>query len=539
MRRRAFFCAVAAAADAAAYYYHAAAPGGGDPGEAAAVAAADTDGDGVLSGPELRAAPALYPYTDANGDGKLNNFETRTFVGLADANDDNRISAEELASFAMPAIEATCWFFVSPAVLERMLGRPIRAQRVLRDGLAAFAGVRSAQVTATRTNPELSGRRLALPAETTPAPADSARSLSETPETLEVDFVIRVLEREVNALKSRLESAKSDSESAKELSNDVSAVATNFTEGASFLAVVASVAEAGEATTTATPRVEKETVVETEIQYVDNTVIWYQPEMWLLSFAMIGCCLAIFFLARRSRKVSPQEPEEEETPADPEAPKELKEEKRPADGGDADRLAPPTALPPGPGLPQQVVDVPYQQNSVVDIQDAPAPQSPQGDVLFERVGGRSRLPQSPPGVARAPLEGTSADHYAEEPVAVIDLTAEQPPAAPPARRPPRKEELSAPPARNPPGREELYERLKKLQRQGMGRASPDDVADIFAKGAEEELGPKEVRLKKALTRKFGKQGAKEIRNKSKNVASAFFADVTVQRPSLAPRYASG
>ena len=50
---------------------------------------------------------------------------------------------------------------------------------------------------------------------------------------------------------------------------------------------------------------------------------------------------------------------------------------------------------------------------------------------------------------------------------------------------------------------------------------------------------REVRLKKALTRKFGKQGAKEIRNKSKNVASAFFADVTVQRPSLAPRYASG
>ena len=39
--------------------------------------------------------------------------------------------------------------------------------------------------------------------------------------------------------------------------------------------------------------------------------------------------------------------------------------------------------------------------------------------------------------------------------------------APPARRPPRKEELSAPPARNPPGREELYERLKKLQRQGF------------------------------------------------------------------------
>ena len=35
-------------------------------------------------------------------------------------------------------------------------------------------------------------------------------------------------------------------------------------------------------------------------RYVDNTVIWYQPEMWLLSFAMIGCCLAIFFLARRS-----------------------------------------------------------------------------------------------------------------------------------------------------------------------------------------------------------------------------------------------
>ena len=44
----------------------------------------------------------------------------------------------------------------------------------------------AAEVTATRTNPELSGRRLALPAETTPAPADSARSLSETPETLEV-----------------------------------------------------------------------------------------------------------------------------------------------------------------------------------------------------------------------------------------------------------------------------------------------------------------------------------------------------------------
>jgi hypothetical protein len=40
-----------------------------------------------------------------------------------------------------------------------------------------------------------------------------------------------------------------------------------------------------------------------------------------------------------------------------------------------------------------------------------------------------------------------------------------------------------------------------------------------------------VRLKKALTKKFGKDGASEIRIKSKNVANSFFADVTVERRS--------
>jgi len=132
-------------------------------------------------------------------------------------------------------------------------------------------------------------------------------------------------------------------------------------------------------------------------------------------------------------------------------------------------------------------------------------------VFFERV---DRGPAGRAAAARAPPEGTSGDRpprYPEEPVAVIDLTAEQqPPAVQPARR--------------PPGKEELYERLKKLKSPpGLARASPEDVGDVFSKAADK------VRLKKALTKKFGKEGAKEIRTKSKHVASAFFADVTVEQ----------
>jgi hypothetical protein len=69
--------------------------------------------------------------------------------------------------------------------------------------------------------------------------------------------------------------------------------------------------------------------------------------------------------------------------------------------------------------------------------------------------------------------------------------------------------------RRPPGKDELYERLTELK----GGGSQKDIDDVFHKAADT------VRLKKALTKKFGHDGAKEIRTKSKHVASAFFSDV--------------